>query len=176
MTTTHESKLTSLLGCRFDLAKLRDDLIAAHKVDLEDLRKRIERNEIKIGLENHGLDSGRIERATQVIAVTGLLTYVEYQQVRENTQRRKVVNDAIQDLATGPTKLRSGYLGTKNYSQWSDQREDHDYGYGPKHGSIVFSVGLVNRGRNDLTDQQVDDAVWYLHNLPAIEAAMRGIS
>jgi hypothetical protein len=37
--------------------------------------------------------------------------------------------------------LKTEYLGIKNYAAFGDQREDHTYGMGPRHGTIVFSIG-----------------------------------
>ena len=49
-------------------------------------------------------------------------------------------------LATGEKRTyhtpATGYFGVKIYSGFGEQREDHEYGFGPKHGSTVFAVGL----------------------------------
>jgi hypothetical protein len=57
-------------------------------------------------------------------------------------ERVKVVRDAARDLAKGGKQLRTGYMGVKRYAHFGDQREDHPYGYMPRHGGIVFSVAL----------------------------------
>lgn len=57
------------------------------------------------------------------------------------------------------TALRQEYLGIKNYEAFGDQREDHRYGFGPKHGSIVFSIGRVSPSNGPPLD---DDAIYLL--------------
>lgn len=52
--------------------------------------------------------------------------------------RHKAIEDAIRAIQTDPDALRERYIGVKNYASFGDQREDHNYGSGPKHGSIVF--------------------------------------
>jgi ligand-binding sensor protein len=65
-------------------------------------------------------------------------------------QRDKVIEDAISLIQQNPhSALRGEYLGVKNYSGFGDQRSDHPYGYGPKHGHIVFSVGRTVEARDD---------------------------
>lgn len=61
----------------------------------------------------------------------------------EARARREQVARAARDLAEPHGgELRIRYHGTKNYAQWTDQDESHHYGYGPKHGTIVFEVGI----------------------------------
>lgn len=56
--------------------------------------------------------------------------------------RRLLIEEAISKIQTEPeTALAKEFLGFKNYAQFGDQRTDCAYGYGPKHGSIVFSIG-----------------------------------
>ncbi len=58
------------------------------------------------------------------------------------------------------------------YDRWYGQRSDHDYGMGPRHGSIIFRIGLVSDARHrELTSAERDAAVYYLMNLEAIQAA-----
>ena len=91
--------------------------------------------------------------------------------------RSKIVEDAKVELAGGGGKLWEQYLGAKNYDGFGDQREDHRYGYGPRHGSIVFSVGLAPevraRGVAFLQSEEIEDALYLLAALPTIEAALR---
>lgn len=60
----------------------------------------------------------------------------------ESKERRKCIEDAISEiLKEGETALLKEYIGVKNYSGFGDQRCDCHYGMGPRHGSIVFSIG-----------------------------------
>ena len=66
--------------------------------------------------------------------------------------------------------LRTTYFGTKNYDRWHGQREDHEYGMGPRHGSICFEIGLRKEARTrDLTDAEREAAIYYLVNLERIQ-------
>ncbi len=83
---------------------------------------------------------------------------------------KNIIADAVADIAAGAPKLRERYFGRKFYSGY-DQREDHLYNYGPKHGTIVFSVGLTQEARKrlndggELTGDEKDAAITYLLNL-----------
>lgn len=99
----------------------------------------------------------------------------------ENVARgagREAVAAAIEDLASGAPKLRDRYFGTKVYDRWDGQREDGEYGTGPRHGATIFSVGLTAPYRNkrhgdpkkrkpeeELTAAQIDAAIAYLYAL-----------
>lgn len=82
-----------------------------------------------------------------------------------------VVAAAVSDIAAGAPILRTNYIGVKNYEGFHHQREDHKYGYGPRHGSIVFSVGLTDPVRKrlaeggELTAEEQDAVIVYLTNL-----------
>lgn len=56
--------------------------------------------------------------------------------------RSGLIEEAIAIIQKNPSEaLKTRYLGIKNYASFGDQREDHEYGYGPKHGTIVFRIG-----------------------------------
>jgi hypothetical protein len=99
---------------------------------------------------------------------------------RENVgvgRGRAVVKRAIADLANGAPYLRNYYMGTKNYDRWVGQEEGGAYGSRPRHGTQIFSVGLrsefrakyldgsVLKAGRELTEEQVDAAITYLHAL-----------
>ena len=57
-------------------------------------------------------------------------------------EREYLIEEAIRLIQTSPQDaMVKQYLGIKNYAAFGDQREDHPYGMGPRHGSIVFSIG-----------------------------------
>jgi len=65
--------------------------------------------------------------------------------------RQKMIEEAIKQIIEYPSKALIGeYLGMKNYAGFGDQREDHRYGMGPRHGSIVFSIGRVRGNEKTL--------------------------
>lgn len=104
------------------------------------------------------------------------MTIINFGDPKQSTERRGCVEDAINDIASGFNRLSERYFGTKNYAQWSDQREDHRYGYGPKHGSICFKIGLTGTALNKLasgglSDYDAECAIYCLMNIDAINAA-----
>lgn len=102
-----------------------------------------------------GIDEDDLKIARRVLQVEG-----ELKPGRSSSAARlRVVNDAIADLAAGAPTLRKWYFATKDYAQWSDQREDHPYGYGPKHGEVVFRVGLRDRGNRELLRREIGACV-----------------
>lgn len=74
--------------------------------------------------------------------------------------RAGLIATAIGLIQADPAKaLTQEYLGIKNYEAFGDQREDHRYGYGPKHGVIVFRIGRVSPERSAPLDA---DAIYLL--------------
>lgn len=120
----------------------------------------------RLNIASSGLDLEKVELGRSVLYLAGTYT--------SSSQRRSVVQDAIDWLATGEKRtyygLETGYFGVKNYSGFGDQREDHQYGYGPKHGSIVFAVGLKDR-KHELTTEEREAALYYLLNIEAAQNA-----
>lgn len=84
--------------------------------------------------------------------------------------------DAIKDVAAGAPRLRERYFGRKFYEAF-DQREDHKYGFGPKHGTIVFRIGLTQavldrlEEGGELTQEERDAVILYLTKLPKVGVA-----
>lgn len=81
------------------------------------------------------------------------------------TGRLDIIEESVKILQAGGDRLRSEYLGIKNYANFGDQREDHPYGCGPRHGSIVFKVVMSDARRmnkDPLTSDEVGDAIYYL--------------
>lgn len=133
------------------------------------------RNEIKLrkdvlAFSAEGLDVSKISLAEDVIEVSG-----SYKKAGDD--RKSVIDDAIKQLSTGKAKnhyhdLRTCYFGTKNYSSWHGQRSDHEYGYGPRHGSIIFKVGLSKPARDNfsnLTEEHIEAAIYLLVNIERVQ-------
>ena len=75
---------------------------------------------------------------------------------------RKAVLAAIDDIAHGVVKLRTEYIGCKNYDGFYCQREDHKYGYGPRHGSTVFEIGLQDPSHT-FSDYDIEVCLYFLN-------------
>lgn len=72
--------------------------------------------------------------------------------------RMEMIEEAIALIQKNPeTALAEQYLGMKNYAGFGDQRSDHQYCYGPKHGTIVFSIGRADpNSKSTLGDAEID--------------------
>ena len=133
-----------------------------HARAMGSIRNEIQEQEFNLSCLSGGLDPERIAAGKAIVEVKGEPTTAE---------RERVVADACIEIAARGGKLATYYFGTKNYARWSDQRTDCNYGMGPRHGTIGFSVGLTreNRGRDVvLSPDQIDAALYYLHNLSLI--------
>lgn len=77
------------------------------------------------------LDSEKIHLAESLMEIEGLKWH-------KSGDSPNAIKDAINDIANGCVKIRREYFGCKNYDRWTCQRNDFEYGYGPRHGSVVF--------------------------------------
>lgn len=155
---------------RAALSDKRKNEIAQHASRIADIDARLKQIAERTSLLTSGVD-----RARRIVEVRGDATKSvhgrDWDQRQENV-RGKAVGDARRWLANNATRLQECYIGVKNYSGFGDQREDHSYGTGPRHGSIVFSIGLTPEARNrTLTSDEIEDALYLLHVLPAIATA-----
>jgi len=126
-----------------------------------------------------GIDHDRLDRARQIIAIQGEVTKAVRSSPRMGDHgggvRLQALADAKADLANGGCEIASRYFGVKNYDAFGDQRHDCEYGMGPRHGSIVFSIGLTTALRQrvrtgpHLEDHEIEDALYLLSALPQIE-------
>lgn len=124
-----------------------------------------------------GLDLSKIEIAERIITVT------DYS--RGGDARASCIQDAMKQFASGAAlssckDLWRYYFGTKAYDRWHGQREDHEYGFGPRHGSTIFSVRLTadarSKKQSDLTAEEVEAVLHYLTNIEKIQASRRAVA
>lgn len=73
------------------------------------------------------------------------------------------IHDALNIIASQEDPLATEYIGLKHYDRWRGQRSDHTYGMGPRHGSIMCSIGRRNRVHKP-TPEQREAALYFLHN------------
>jgi len=111
-----------------------------------------------------GVDLDLVTRAERTIRVSGLGTPLA-------GDDEACIGDAIYWLSHDKPRgyrqsLRKHYYGTKNYDGWLHERSDHDYGYGPRHGSIVFSIGLFDP-KAELSNEDRAAAIYFLEMLRA---------
>jgi hypothetical protein len=117
-----------------------------------------------ISTASSGLDPERVEHGLRVLELRG--TYAQ-----GGAERDWAIEAAIGDIIAGGRDLHTSYVGTKDYAHWRGQSITHEYGYGPKHGTVVFGIGLQPAYRRQLTAGEQADAVYVLRNLPRIQAA-----
>lgn len=131
------------------------------------LEANIQKCRTKIAQEAVGLNLEAIELAEKFLIVSKYSS--------GGDERNSARQDAIKWFATGQAGYRGlkyEYFGTKSYARWYGQRCDCEYGYGPRHGSIIFKIGLREDARSrDLTDAEKDAAIYYLMNIEKIQMA-----
>ena len=167
------TNLISLVKQQRQLEQTLADEIAAHKVTVKTLEDSIKSIQETRNIIGTGLDEKMVACAEAVIRVegdAGKIVNGSYPDQTRSGIRWKAIEDAITDLANGGSKLKGNYFGVKNYDRFGDQREDHNYGMGPRHGSIVFRIGLVDR-KKELTEQEIEAAIYYLTHLKTIQDA-----
>jgi hypothetical protein len=80
-----------------------------------------------------------------------------------SSSRAKAVEDAIGEIQkNGETALMGEYIGIKNYAAFGDQREDHNYNMGPRHGTIVFRIERTRSAREEQGVTLNGDEVYFL--------------
>jgi len=97
------------------------------------------------------MDIERLKRASKKIYIEGLVN---------NKKREALIEEAIEGIQNMPKEfMKVQYFGIKNYASFGDQREDHLYYYGPRHGSIVFKIGRADHNASYLLGE---DEIYYL--------------
>lgn len=161
-----EINKASLLRERADRVKEHADWLKACDAKLKAFAERTL-------LLSEGADLARIDRARKILQVRGDANeVVSDREGHGRTVRRDKIEAAKRCLAENPAWLKSQYFGVKNYASFGDQGSDCEYGMGPRHGTIVFSIGLTDEARKrDLTPDEIEDALYLLHILPSISKA-----
>ncbi len=167
MSVTNE-KLSDLIKKEVELLSEKEIIEKGYAANIKIINSELKEVRENKELYGAGLDLDKIILAKSVIAIRGEI------QNDSKGRRSEVVQSAIRDIATNNAgKIKAKYFGVKNYSGFGDQQEDHSYGMGPKHGNIVFSVGLKNDARARepflLTDDEMEASLYYLQNLKAIQ-------
>ncbi len=164
--------LTTVAREMFELEKELQEHSKSSMLKSDRLRDEIEKRRAILEMHEKGIDAEKVLLAKTVISVT------DYS--RGGRDRESVVRDALEQFAAGAPVSRSlnlwnTFFGTKDYDRWSGQRCDCSYGYGPRHGRIVFSVGLTDEARKrkqcELTKEEVEAVIYYLMNLERIQAS-----
>lgn len=157
------------------LTDRRTERIKTHAAWIQKCDARLEWLRQRTVLLTDGVDLARLDRAHKVIEIRGDETDTQRGSNGINGDVRPgAINDAKRWLAENPASLQKKYVGVKNYASFGDQRCDCEYGLGPRHGAIVFSIGLTSECRKrDLTPDEIEDALYMLNILPALSRASK---
>lgn len=148
-------------------------LTARFRQDSESLKTRISVLEKSRNVVSDGLDLGLIQTAEacmRFVGNPGEVRLGSHGSQYTATARQGAIADAIKAIASSDDPLCKEYIGVKNYEGFGDQRSDSEYGMGPRHGSIVFSIGRENR-KEKLTEDQRNACIYYLMNWQKIYSA-----
>lgn len=142
-----------------------------HEQTVAGIRRSLETVQAAILIATSGLDEAKLQLAESVLEIKG-----DYASAGDD--RAQVLEQAVQLVLAKGGLLKVRFVGTKNYAHWHGQAVEIQYGYGPKHGWVVFSIGLreavrYRPGADMLTDDEIEAAVYYLRNLDRIHAARR---
>lgn len=162
-----EENRYSLLSLNRKLAVIDEGLAAKEREFVrfqEDCRKTKREICEAINLVKHSLD---VEKFAHGLAIL----HLQFPGTRQGndgpttytTIYASLINEAKRDLANGAPRLKKVYFGQKYYEGY-DQREDHEYGMGPRHGNIYQRIGLKNPNA-DLSDYDIECALYVLENI-----------
>lgn len=117
-------------------------------------------------LEN--IDISTYNNAKRFIEIKGLHRYGE-------GETSDVVRQLIHDISNNKLNILKQYYGAKDYAGFVCQASNHNYGYGPSHGSIVFSIRATDawrKGEISPTDDDIDNILYVLENLKKIKLSI----
>lgn len=162
--------------------------LAARKQEFEEFRKLCEAELAQLredeALTGAGVDLDRLRRGLRVVEIEAYGDWLKdrnggYPDQVRSGGRAAMIEEAKRDLAAGAPHMRSAYFGIKNYAHFGDQRADGKYHLGPKHGNIVFRIGLTSARRQNatlLSPEEIEDAIYTLVNLHVLAEARKGIA
>jgi hypothetical protein len=162
-----EENSYSLLSLNRELIALDEDLKVKAK-EFEEYRDKYLANKKRIldrmNIAKHSVDAVKFEHGIDILRLEfpGTRRYndgpVTYKMIYTD-----LISDAKRDLANGAVRLKKVYFGQKQYEGY-DQREDHAYGMGPRHGSIYQRIGL-KKPSEELSDYDIECALYVLENI-----------
>lgn len=186
MTENETTPLTHAFAELHGLIKSRKIIESEYKKAMDHNTSMQEKHRKTILAHTEGLDTGKIQCAERILLIRGLFAQAGQDKV-------SVLDDAVKWFVDGELyydtgainyykNLWTGYFGTKSYDAWHGQRTDCEYGMGPRHGSIIFMVGLQEdvRRRRQTANTRVDPreafspeereaCIYYLTNLERIQ-------
>ena len=154
-----------------DLSAERANVEAKYKTDVGRLTADMDAVKKHIGVASVGLDADKIAVGRTVLNVRGLYA-------RAGDDRAQALRAATTDLVlSGGIVLSREYFATKSYDRWHGQYVTCEYGMCPRHGSIIFEIGMSPdcrkrlRDGGCLTEVETEAAVYLLTVLPQLQDA-----
>jgi cell fate (sporulation/competence/biofilm development) regulator YmcA (YheA/YmcA/DUF963 family) len=132
-----------------------------YDITLKTLNNELNKLETELKMRYKGIQTDYINIAKEVLRVEGINRYGE-------GETKEMTEKAIQDILDGFKRLDREYFGCKDYDRWSCQGVTCKYGYAPRHGSIVFRIGLTSkyeRKADQITEKQINACLYYLRHL-----------
>lgn len=178
--------MTDLVELEKDADKIRREIAkekGRHEETIQGYQSRLKAVLESLEAVSSGLDLAQIDLAETVLAVRGAVDSVRLNDTRSNRScRSNAVREAVNWFthlddpdsveALRVKNMHKYYLGVKNYDGFGDQGSDCEYGYGPRHGSIVFSIGLRrDRIGSEISYDERNACIYYLRNLSKVQAA-----
>lgn len=149
----------------------RADVEAKYKADTARLTSAIDVAKRDIAAAAAGFDMEKIAAGRTIL-------YVQGQFAKAGDERAAVLRRGITDLSeNGGTVLSREYFATKSYDRWHGQFLSCEYGMCPRHGSVIFEVGMIGEHRKrlrdggSLTEAELEAAVYLLTVLPQLQDA-----
>lgn len=150
------------------LEQSRENVIKAHIDQLQAIDKELQTLSDAIGLHKGGLDLEKIATALEILEIRG--NAAKYQNA---PAFKRLVASAIGILSNPAQEFFSReHLWIKEYASFGPQGGTSEYGLGPRHGRIVFSIGFNRDWRGqELGNTGREACLYYLYNLIQIAEA-----
>lgn len=151
------------------LLALIDTEVREHKERLLKLQAELSILEQNKALADIGLDQAKVDHAKSLLYVRG--TYQKAGQDREFA-----VKTAINLISNGGSLLFKEFVATKSYASWHGQYLTCEYGMCPRHGTLLFELGLKKEVRAKglpLDADEIESCLYYLYNIEKIHEAER---
>ena len=124
---------------------------------IQELQAKYDENSRLYNLALNDISLDKVVVAESVLRIGGRNSYDP-----KHANDQSVISDAIKFFTSNDQNgLRSVCYGVKDYSGFYHQRCDCEYGMGPRHGSVVFGIGLQDR-KVVLTPEMRDACIYYL--------------
>jgi hypothetical protein len=140
-----------------DLKNTKDQIQKKYSDDIKSIDHKINQATIDRDLLMKDFNLDKINLAKSFIYVEGVDNIGQ-------GESGSALNDAIKDFSEGVKYLRTRYIGCKQYDGFYMQRTDCEYGYGPRHGYIIFRIGLKDT-KHEFVDIEIDSCIYYIRKL-----------